>query len=289
MRAPLHIALALLPAVCAVAQDKPTQLDPKAAAKLQQIQQAKDQAAAKGIKDVQPSVRELPIPDSLKPEDRGLTSEQLRAKYKENLGAAYASYRATCNPVSIAPGTSGTLVLMMLLKNDGVMLASGPTRIDIAPSQGKLALGTPKLRPAGPTRLATGFGGKVAYDDHIEFDIPVTVAADATSGDLPVDLSLTYELFKGQTAGWIDKFTDRVHVSVQVRAAEAAAKPVVASTPTSEPKAANVADAPVTAGADDPAKSKPEADVAAGSGLPWILAAGVAVLAIAFLLVRRRS
>jgi len=289
------VAMVAVMAVAASAQSKPpttTTLDPKAAAKLQAIQDAKDKAAAaaKGPKgDVPPSQR---VAAPLAAEDRQLSPEQLQ-KHKNSPGAAYASYSATCEPPRIAPGQSGTLRLMMLLKQDAVMPPSGASNIELQPVQGPLAFGTPQLRPARPAQLAEAFRGKAAFDDFAVFDIPVTVGATATAGAHPVNLSLAYELYRGKTGGWIDRFLDRVEVEVLVGNTATAQPAVGATVGAARPDTASIAASPPLANAAD--GSSPESDhrapVEAGAdswSLLWI-AGGGAVIVASLLLLRRRG
>lgn len=282
--------------------------------KAQAIKDAENKASAKGaaadtkgaggngktvnLDPLSPSVVNPSPASTIDPADRNLSPEELRKKYKDRLGKAYVDYSATCKPARIAPGKSGTLAVMMLLKQDAVMPPSGPTKIDFHPFQGKLALGTPQMQPARQARLADAFRGKVAFDDYAILDIPVTVAADAKDGAHPVQLRLSYELYQGKSGGWIERFLDNVEVEVLVGSIPAT--PVVLTAPTDDsaqgslPRAGNDAAATPLAGAADAAKTAtrdalPTATDDDTSGMFWLVGAGGAVLAVALLLFRRRG
>jgi hypothetical protein len=165
-----------------------------------------------------PSPTEIRIAAS----DLGLSPDRLREKYKGRLAKAFVDYESSCEPAGIAPGGSGKLVVIMVLRGDAVMVASG-ANIDMEPQQGALSLGAPAFLPAGPARVAPAFRGKPAYDEFAAFEVPFSVAADAPAGPQTVGFLLTYELYNGTTGGWIERFRDNVTAEVRVQPTGAAA------------------------------------------------------------------
>jgi hypothetical protein len=279
------------------AAGSPGVVDP-AEVKMQAHQAAKSKAELTGqpVETAPAAPRPTTPTLVLAPEDRNLPPDELRKKYKDRLGAAYVDYSATCEPARIVPGGSGTLVVMMMLKQDAVLPPSGPTKIDLQPFQGKLGLGTPQLRPARPARLAEATRGKVAFDDYAVFDIPVTVATDAKVGAHPVQLAFTYELYKGSSGAWIERFLDNVKVEVQVGSTPTV--PVRDAAPTDDSAqharsgAGNGAAAAPVVGSD--AANGESGNPASGgaqdvSSMLWIAVVGGALLATLLLLVRRRG
>jgi hypothetical protein len=280
-----------------------TQVDPKTAARQQRLAEEKAKAPPRAtsskldmrkLKTGNQPVRPRAV--TVAPEDANLSPDEIRAKYKNRLGAAYVDYKTHCEPAVLAPGEHGKIVVYFVLKNDAVMPPQGPKSIDFLAAQGSLTLDPVQIRPAGPARIAAGFRGKTAYDDFIVAEIPVVVDPAAPEGLQTVQLTFDYELYSGTTAGWIEKFRDHVSADVRVKKAAGAAAVAAPSTEPAPRAASNAVAAPSMtqdplAGADAAGKEVegPGAEVGTdGSPLFWVLGAAGAVLGGAVLLLGRR-
>lgn len=241
-----------------------------------------------------PRARNVTVP----PEDAHLSPDEVRAKYKDRLGAAFVDYKTHCEPATLAPGERGKIVVYFVLKNDAVMLPAGAKPVEFQTAQGDLTLGPVQIQPAGTSRIAAAFRGKTAYDDFVVAEIPVAVGTGAADGLQTVHVTFDYELYNGTTAGWIEKFRDHVTADVRIAKAAAPAEPAVQHAATGRAgaelvgKTQQTTAADATAGQDGAAAGAAGAETAGleadGSPLFWALGAAGAVLGAAALLRLRR-
>lgn len=245
--------------------------------------------------------------------------EKAEAEAKAKLPGAksgHVTFDPTCRPRQIVPGEQGTVQVIMLLAGDAAMWDPPPVKFAFAPQQGPLAvLGEPKFRPSEPTGLAPGLKGQPAYDNYAVFDVPFAVDPKAEPGSHRLEVTVRYDLVNGQKGTPIGGFTDVVGFDVQVvasrkepvalanggtpAASSRGASPTGDSpTPPDAPRAEPAVGTSLVRGqADEVAvaeASKPEVapsvDVAADDGGigPSVLVAGIAIVALALILVRVR-
>lgn len=294
------------PAVPGAQEPQEPQADAKTVARQKALEAAKSKPAPRATTskldmsklktgaEGPPRARNVTVP----PEDAHLSPDEVRAKYKDRLGAAFVDYKTHCEPATLAPGERGKIVVYFVLKNDAVMLSAGAKPVEFQTAQGDLTLGPVQIQPAGTSRIAAAFRGKTAYDDFVVAEIPVAVGAGAADGLQTVHVTFDYELYNGTTAGWIEKFRDHVTADVRIAKAAAPAEPTVQPAATGGAGAESVGKtqqtiaADGTAGQDGAAAGAAGAEAAGleadGSPLYWALGAAGAVLGAAALLRLRR-
>jgi len=121
-------------------------------------------------------------------------------------------------PKRVLPGSSGTLVVVMVMESDAVLVAPPPVTFQIPPDQGPVHLGQPQFHEAktASTALAPGFQGRAVYEDTAIFEVPFTVAGDTKFGKYPVGVCLEFDLNLGRTAQLIGRFVDHTSIEVEV-------------------------------------------------------------------------
>lgn len=154
-------------------------------------------------------------------------TKQLDGKLLDPKAAAEAANmprhaRGMCHMVSaihpnrIAPGTTGTGIVTMILEGDAVLTAPAPVQFTYAEVQGPVTLAAAAFRPAKKARIAQAFAGREAYDNYAIFEVPITVAPGTPHGRQQANLNLTFDLHHAQSGALLGKFTDNVTIDVEV-------------------------------------------------------------------------
>lgn len=120
------------------------------------------------------------------------------------------------HPNRIAPGTTGTGIVTMILEGDAVLTSPAPVQFTFAERQGPVTLAVGTFRPAKKARIAQAFAGREAYDNYAIFEVPLTVAAGTPHGRHQANLNLTFDLHHAQSGALLGKFTDNVTIDVEV-------------------------------------------------------------------------
>lgn len=226
------------------------------------------------------------------------------AETGKRTGAAsgHTAFEAACDPATLAPGESGTLVVLMKLRGDAVMLDPPPVEFSFSRHQGALSIdGEPRFRPATPKGLAPAMKGTPVHDDVAIFDVPVTASPGAAEGTHRLELAIQYELWNGAKGGGYGRFKDLVAGEVRVAAAprngaQRVEREGAAATPPTSPgdgaalatrgREAIVQDVASPQAGEGAAAAVPP--TAADGGPPYLLyALGAAALALAALLAVR--
>lgn len=100
-------------------------------------------------------------------------------------------------PRRLAPGESGTLVVLLILQNPAVVMADAAVGLEYDAKQGGLELGSFAVVPAKMGTLATRFVGTPVHDNSVTIEIPVTVAKAALHGDVRVTFQAKVPLTDG--------------------------------------------------------------------------------------------
>ena len=120
------------------------------------------------------------------------------------------------HPNRIAPGTTGTGIVTMILEGDAVLTAPAPVQFQYVETQGPVTLAAAAFRPAKKARIAQAFAGREAYDNYAIFEVPLTVAAGTPHGRQQVNMVLTFDLHHAQSGALLGKFSDSVTIDVEV-------------------------------------------------------------------------
>lgn len=146
-----------------------------------------------------------------------LTPEERLARTVRTNASAFCRFVAAIKPQKLMPGQSGVMVVSALLNGQAVLPSPPPMEMVAARQQGIVTLGELGFHPAELARQATGYVGRPVYDNYAIFEIPVTVAADATVGTKqPVIIDLRFDIYDGVTAQPIGRFFDRATAEVEV-------------------------------------------------------------------------
>jgi len=120
------------------------------------------------------------------------------------------------HPNRIAPGTTGTGIVTMILEGDAVLTAPAPVQFQYVENQGPVTLAAAAFRPAKKARIAQAFAGREAYDNYAIFEVPLTVAAGTPHGRQQVNMVLTFDLHHAQSGALLGKFSDSVTIDIEV-------------------------------------------------------------------------
>lgn len=121
------------------------------------------------------------------------------------------SGRAFVQPRRLAVGQTGTLKVLVQLGGKAVALPGSGIVLSLNNSPG-LKFGKPVLRPTTSRPRKSGkFLGQRVYDDHLIFEVPVTVEQDTKSPQkIGVSGLCDLELYDGQTGNLIGDYTAEV-------------------------------------------------------------------------------
>lgn len=146
-----------------------------------------------------------------------LTPEERLARNVRSNASQFCRFVAAIKPQKLMPGQSGTMVVSALLNGQAVLPSPAPMEMIGALRQGVVTLGGIRFQPAEMGRHATGYLGRPVYDNFAVFEIPVSVAADATIGTKQaVSLDLRFDIYDGVSAQPIGRFVDRVATEVEI-------------------------------------------------------------------------
>lgn len=146
-----------------------------------------------------------------------LTPEERLARTVRTNASAFCRFVAAIKPPKLMPGQSGVMVVSALLNGQAVLPSPPPMEMTGARQQGFVTLGEIGFHPAGLASQAAGYAGRPVYDNYAIFEIPVTVAADASVGTKqPVVVDLRFDIYDGVTAQPIGRFFDRATAEVEV-------------------------------------------------------------------------
>jgi len=93
--------------------------------------------------------------------------------------AQFFTALASLRPRRLAPGESGTLHVVVILRKDRVVLPDKHILLHVEQENCPLILGAQQRKPARVAEYSKRYQGQKIYDDSIEFEIPVTVAGTA--------------------------------------------------------------------------------------------------------------
>jgi len=146
-----------------------------------------------------------------------LTPEERLARNVRSNASQFCRFVAAIKPQKLMPGQSGIMVVSALLNGQAVLPSPAPMEMIGALRQGVVTLGGISFHPAEMGRHATGYVGRPVYDNFAVFEIPVSVAADATIGTKQaVSVDLRFDIYDGVSAQPIGRFVDRVATEVEI-------------------------------------------------------------------------
>ena len=100
-------------------------------------------------------------------------------------------------PRRLAPGESGSVVVLLILQNPAVVMADAAVGLEYDAKQGGLELGSFAVVPAKMGTLPTRFVGTPVHDNSVTIEIPVTVGKSAPHGDVRVTFQAKVPLVDG--------------------------------------------------------------------------------------------
>lgn len=128
----------------------------------------------------------------------------------------YCDLMGAVRPSPVAPGTTGTLNIIAILKGDGVITDTSSVSLDYPRQQGKFTLGEPIWPAPHPGQLAKAFLGRPVFEDTLVVSIPITVAADTSYNTHAVHVNVSAVLTQGSNGGVIGELKTQVNASVLV-------------------------------------------------------------------------
>lgn len=111
----------------------------------------------------------------------------------------FAFAQVSTRPRRLAPGESGSLMVVVTLTNPAVVPGNTAVALEYQPKQAALALGGFVVAPATLGTLDTKFKGQPVHDNTMTIEIPITVDQDTKRSDLPVSLTLKTTLTNGSS------------------------------------------------------------------------------------------
>jgi hypothetical protein len=122
----------------------------------------------------------------------------------------------SCEPKQIPAGSSGTVLVTMVLEGDAVLPFPAPVTIEMAPHQGPITPGAASFRPAKAATLAPAFRGQLAYDNVAIFEVPVFVDAAAKDGKFSLSMSVKFSLNSAKSGQLIGNYQDQAFAQIEV-------------------------------------------------------------------------
>lgn len=159
-------------------------------------------------------------------------------------------------PRRMAPGSHGTLQLILAMRNDAVLVPGSHLNLILPEQLGPLVPGAWRLQDAGLGKLETAFRGQPVYDNTAVVDVDVQVMADATYGLHRFTFRVEAEVTDGPSGSARGVFMDTVNGQIEV--GDPLPTPVVMAGPES-------GDSPAGLEAADP-RSSDAAGAAAAEG-----------------------
>lgn len=149
--------------------------------------------------------------------EEGKPDEAVNDPHAPRGGArGYCTFKGSVQPRRIAPGSSGTLMVTMMLQGHWVMTSPANMAFEFEPRQGAISVGQPVLRPARPGMLDTALKGMPVYDHYAIIDIPITVSSDARFGEHHVRVRGLFDIADGRTGAHFQRFLDTFGGIVEV-------------------------------------------------------------------------
>lgn len=146
-----------------------------------------------------------------------LTPEERLARNVRNNASAFCRFVGAIKPQKLMPGQSGVMVVSALMNGQAVLPSPAPMELIGSRQQGVVSLGDLSFHPAELGTQAAGYAGRPVYDNYAVFEIPVTVAGDATIGTKqPVVVDLRFDIYDGFSAQPIGRFVDRFTTELEV-------------------------------------------------------------------------
>lgn len=100
-------------------------------------------------------------------------------------------------PRRLAPGESGTLVILLILQNPAVVMGDAAVGLEYEAKQGGLEFGSFAVVPAKMGTLPTRFVGTPVHDNSVTIEIPVTVDKTTPHSDVRVTFQAKVPLTDG--------------------------------------------------------------------------------------------
>lgn len=146
-----------------------------------------------------------------------MTPEERLAHSVRSNASAFCKFVAAVKPAKLMPGQTGVIVVSALMSGQAVLPSPAPMEMIGSPQQGIATLGGLSFHPAEMGRQAAGYLGRPVYDNYAIFEVPVTVAPEATIGTKqPVSIDLRFDIYDGVSAQPIGRFVDRVTAELEV-------------------------------------------------------------------------
>jgi hypothetical protein len=149
--------------------------------------------------------------------EKNLTPEQRLARNVISGAAQHCRLTMSVHPPKLLPGQSGTVKVLATMQGNVVLPSPAPFEVVGPAQQGMISLGSFRILPAAPGRLASGYLGRPVYDNYAVIEIPVTMSPQAQIGTKQVvAVDVKFDLYEGTSTQPISRFLDRVSTEVEV-------------------------------------------------------------------------
>ncbi|MEC8252473.1 MAG: hypothetical protein VX044_04620 [Planctomycetota bacterium] len=146
-----------------------------------------------------------------------MSPEELLAARKRRGSRGQCRFVADVRPARLLPGQSGTMLITAILQGRSVLQAPATISIKSVTKGDLVEFGQLTARPALAGTIHKGFLGRPVYENTAVFEVPVTLAGNATLGDkLQVAVDLEFDIYDGESTQVVGRFVERVQTDVEV-------------------------------------------------------------------------
>ncbi|MEC8652702.1 MAG: hypothetical protein VXY92_09080 [Planctomycetota bacterium] len=177
----------------------------------EQLQQARQKLAKKRAKSGE-------LDDAgMEAELSRMSPEELLAARKRRGSRGQCRFVADVRPARLLPGQSGTMLITAILQGRSVLQAPASISVKSVTKGDLVEFGELTARPALAGTIHKGFLGRPVYENTAVFEVPVTLAGNATLGDkLQVAVDLEFDIYDGESTQVVGRFVERVQTDVEV-------------------------------------------------------------------------
>lgn len=130
---------------------------------------------------------------------------------------AHCRFVAACRPPKLLPGQSGVMLITAILQGQAVLPAPLNMVMTPRVKEGTASLGNLAARPANPGTIAKAYLGRPVYENTAVFEVPVTLGKDAKLGEkTPLAVDLQFDIYHGDSGQAVGRFIERVSTDVEV-------------------------------------------------------------------------
>ncbi len=111
--------------------------------------------------------------------------------------ANFAGFVVSTKPARLAPGQSGTLIVVVSLQGDAIVVPGGTIGVTYPSTQGPITLGAFTVRPPKPGTLYKAFLDRPIHEKVLQIEIPISVQGGTAYDRYPVHLELALDMTSG--------------------------------------------------------------------------------------------